>query len=177
MIAVFAVTSLRRVVEEVHQKVGLAEVKERQFTQMALRFAMVGADFYRAKQSESMRDPRQLVQQLNNIRSILAQLQATPLTATETEGVTNCGWKSDGSAPRSTSSSSPASTTRPETAAKAVKDIEVIIDDAVDRAIFYAYRTSEVIETANGQILRSAKQTQVALTVGAVVAAIGPASS
>ena len=48
--AVFAVTSLRRVVKEIHHKVELAEVKERQFTQMALRFAMVGADFYRAKQ-------------------------------------------------------------------------------------------------------------------------------
>jgi signal transduction histidine kinase len=48
----------------------------------------------------------------------------------------------------------------------------VIIDDAVDRAIFYAYRTSEVIETANRGILRSANNTTVALTIGAAVAAI-----
>ena len=87
--AVFAVTSLRRVVNEIHYKVELAEVKERHFTQMALRFAMVGADFYRAKQTEDMRkDLRGLVQQLNNIRNILTQLQALPLSATEAEGVT-----------------------------------------------------------------------------------------
>ncbi len=174
VIAVLAVTSLRRVVEQVHHKVELAEAKERQFTQMALRFAMLGADFYRAKHSESLRkDLEQLVRQLNNIRSILAQLQATPLTATETEGVTKLRLEERRFRTAlyiflESGVDDPAQ----ETAAKAVKDIEVIIDDAVDRAIFYAYRTSEVIETANGQILRSAKQTQVALTVGAVVAAI-----
>ena len=172
--AVFAVTSLRRVVNEIHYKVELAEVKERQFTQMALRFAMVGADFYRAKQTDDMRkDLGSLVQQLNNIRNILTQLQALPLSATEAEGVTKL--KHEEKRFRTalyvfleSGVDDPAQ----ETAARAVKDIEVIIDDAVDRAIFYAYRTSEVIETANRGILRSANNTTVALTIGAVVAAI-----
>jgi two-component system, sensor histidine kinase and response regulator len=172
--AVFAVTSLRRVVNEIHYKVELAEVKERHFTQMALRFAMVGADFYRAKQTEEMRkDLRGLVQQLNNIRNILTQLQALPLSATEAEGVTKL--KHEEKRFRTalyvfleSGVDDPAQ----ETAARAVKDIEVIIDDAVDRAIFYAYRTSEVIETANRGILRSANNTTVALTIGAIVAAI-----
>ena len=172
--AVFAVTSLRRVVNEIHYKVELAEVKERHFTQMALRFAMVGADFYRAKQTEDMRkDLRGLVQQLNNIRNILTQLQALPLSATEAEGVTKL--KHEEKRFRTalyvfleSGVDDPAQ----ETAARAVKDIEVIIDDAVDRAIFYAYRTSEVIETANRGILRSANNTTVALTIGAIVAAI-----
>src|SRR5205823_5002748 len=39
------------------------------------------------------------------------------------------------------------------------------------RAIYYSYRTSEVIETTNQEIVKSAKATTVALTVGAVVAA------
>ena len=172
--AVFAVTSLRRVVNEIHYKVELAEVKERQFTQMALRFAMVGADFYRAKQTEDMRQQLgSLVQQLNNIRNILTQLQALPLSATEAEGVTKL--KHEEKRFRTalyvfleSGVDDPAQ----ETAARAVKDIEVIIDDAVDRAIFYAYRTSEVIETANRGILRSANNTTVALTIGAIVAAI-----
>jgi signal transduction histidine kinase/DNA-binding response OmpR family regulator/HPt (histidine-containing phosphotransfer) domain-containing protein len=172
--AFFAVTSLRRVVSQVHQKVELAEVKERQFTQMALRFAMVGADFYRAKQSESLRNGAgNLIQQLNNIRSLLAQLQALPLTATETEGVTKLRQEEK----RFRTAlyvflESGVDDPSQETAAKAVKDIEVIIDDAVDRAIFYAYRTSEVIEAANGDILKSANKTAVALTVGAVVAVL-----
>jgi hypothetical protein len=56
--AVFAVMSLRRVVKGIHHKVELQEVKERQFTQMALRFAMVGADFHRARASTSARSCR-----------------------------------------------------------------------------------------------------------------------
>ena len=87
--AVFAVTSLRHVVREFHDKVQMQEQKERQFSQMALRFAMVGADFYRAKQAGDLRERSgELVQQLNNIRSMLTQLQALPLNPTETEGVT-----------------------------------------------------------------------------------------
>ena len=172
--AVFAVTTLRRVVKQIHHKVELAEVKERQFTQMALRFAMVGADFYKGKQSESLRtDMSHLVQQLNNIRSILAQLQALPLSAVEAEGVTKLRQEEK----RFRTAlyvflESGVDDPSQETAAKAVKDIEVIIDDAVDRAIFYAYRTSEVIEEANHEILKSANRTAVALTVGAVIAAI-----
>jgi two-component system sensor histidine kinase/response regulator len=172
--AVLAVTSLRRVVKEVHQKVEQAEVKERQFTQMALRFAMVGGDFYRAKQSDNLRkELGHIVQQLNNIRSILAQLQGLPLSAVEAEGVTKL--RTEEKRFRTalyvfleSGVDDPAQ----ETAAKAFKEIEVIIDDAVDRAIFYAYRTSEVIEEANREILRSANKTTVTLTVGAVVAAI-----
>src|SRR5439155_17539766 len=36
-----------------------------------------------------------------------------------------------------------------ETAAKAAADIALIIDDAVDRAAYYSYRTSELIESTN----------------------------
>ena len=172
--AVFAVTSLRRVVKEVHQKVERAEVKERQFTQMALRFAMVGADFYRAKQAENLREEvGKLVQQLNNIRSMLAQLQTMPLSTVEAEGVTILRHEEK----RFRTAlyvflESGVDDPSQETAAKAFKDIEVIIDDAVDRANFYAYRTSEVIEQANQEILRSANKTTVGLTVGAIVAAV-----
>jgi signal transduction histidine kinase/CheY-like chemotaxis protein/HPt (histidine-containing phosphotransfer) domain-containing protein len=172
--AFFAVTSLRRVVEQVHRKVDLQEVKERHFTQMALRFAMVGADFYRAKQADGLRkDLGNLVQQLNNIRSILAQLQALPLSATEAEGVTKLRYEERRFRTAlyvflESGIDDPAQ----ETAAQAVRDIEVLIDDAVDRAIFYAYRTSEVMETSNRQILKSAGDTSVALTIGAVVAVL-----
>jgi signal transduction histidine kinase len=172
--AFFAVTSLRRVVRDVHHKVEQAEAKERQFTQMALRFAMVGADFYRAKQSETLRkDMGNLIQQLNNIRSLLAQIERLPLTVAEVEGVTKL--RTEEKRFRTalyvfleSGVDDPAH----ETAAKAFRDIEVIIDDAVDRAIFYSYRTSELIEQANQEITRSAKQTTIGLTVGAIVAAI-----
>jgi len=141
---------------------------------MALRFAMVGADFYRAKHSESLRkDMGHLIQQLNNIRSLLAQIERLPLTVVEAEGVTKL--RTEEKRLRTalyvfleSGVDDPAQ----ETAAKAFKDIEVIIDDAVDRAIFYAYRTSELIETANQGILRSAKHTTIGLTVGAIVAAL-----
>jgi signal transduction histidine kinase/CheY-like chemotaxis protein/HPt (histidine-containing phosphotransfer) domain-containing protein len=172
--AFFAVTSFRRVVKEIHLKVELQELKERQFTQMALRFAMVGADFYRAKQAENPRERLgKLLQQLNNIRSILAQLQTLPLSAIESEGVTKLRLEERRFRTAlyvflEAGVDDPAQ----ETAAKAVKDIEVLIDDAVDRATFYAYRTSELIESANAEILRSANKTVVALTVGAVVAAL-----
>ena len=172
--AVFAVTSLRRVVKEIHHKVELQEVKERQFTQMALRFAMVGADFYRAKQAENPREHLgKLVQQLNNVRSTLAQLQALPLTDVEVEGVTRLRLEERRFRTAlyvflEAGVDDPAQ----ETAAKAVRDIEVLIDDAVDRAIFYAYRTSELIESANREILGSANRATVALTMGAVVAVI-----
>ena len=172
--AIFAVTSLRRVVKEVHHKVERAEVKERQFTQMALRFAMVGADFYRAKQADNLRDEvGKLVQQLNNIRSMLVQLQGMPLSTVEAEGVTKLRHEEK----RFRTAlyvflESGVDDPSQETAAKAFKDIEVIIDDAVDRANFYAYRTSEVIEEANQEILLSANKTTVGLTVGAVVAAV-----
>jgi two-component system, sensor histidine kinase and response regulator len=172
--ALFAVTSLRSVVKAVHLKVDLQEVKERQFTQMALRFAMVGTDFYRAKHADTMRrDLGSLVQQLNNIRSILTQLQGLPLTAIEAEGVTKL--KLEERRFRTALYvflESGVDDPSQETAAKAAKDIEVLIDDAVDRAIFYAYRTSELIETNNQGILQSANETTVALTVGAVLAVI-----
>ena len=171
--AVFAVTSLRRVVKEVHQKVERAEVKERQFTQMALRFAMVGADFYRAKQAENLReDVGKLVQQLNNIRSMLAQLQTMPLSTVEAEGVTKLRYEEKRFRTALYVFLESGEDPSQETAAKAFKEIEVIIDDAVDRANFYAYRTSEVIEQANQEILRSANKTTVGLTIGAVVAAV-----
>src|SRR2546422_7451045 len=70
-------------------KVDTQEVKERHFTQMALRFAMVGSDFHQYRQQDKLREQLpELAQQLNTIRGILAQLHALPLTSTEHEGVT-----------------------------------------------------------------------------------------
>jgi signal transduction histidine kinase len=107
---------------------------------------------------------------------MLTQLQALPLTAVESEGVTKLRLEERRLRTAlyvflEAGVDDPAQ----ETAAKAGKDIEVLIDDAVDRAIFYAYRTSELIESANSEILRSANQTVVALTVGAVVVALSGA--
>jgi signal transduction histidine kinase/CheY-like chemotaxis protein/HPt (histidine-containing phosphotransfer) domain-containing protein len=172
--AFFAVTSIRSVVNQVNRKVELAEVKERQFNQIALRFSMVGADFYRAKQSDNLRQELgALIQQLNNIRSMLAQMAGLTLTATEQEGVTKL--KTEEKRFRTalyvfleSGLDDPAQ----ETAAKAFKEIEVIIDDAVDRAVFYSYRTSEKIEEANQEIMRAANRTTLTLTAGAIIAAI-----
>jgi signal transduction histidine kinase/CheY-like chemotaxis protein/HPt (histidine-containing phosphotransfer) domain-containing protein len=172
--AVFAVSSLRRVVREVTHKVEFQELKERQFTQMALRFAMIGSDFYRHRQGQRLpQELPRLVQQLNTIRSILTQLQAMSLTPAETEGVT----KLRGEEKRFRTAlyvfiESGIDDPAQETAAKALADMEQLIDDAVDRAIHYSYRASEIIETTNQDIVGSARTTTVGLTVGAVAAAI-----
>jgi len=174
--AIFAVTSLRRVVDEVHYTIDLQEVKERHFTQMATKFSMVGTEFYRAKQdghlSESELGPVML--QLNSIRNILTQLQGLPLTLTETEGLAKLRQEEQRFRVLLTALVDAAAGRKAEmTSAQAVKEIEALIDDAVDQAVFYAYRTSEVIEQRNRTILRGAGDTTATLTVGAIIAVIG----
>jgi hypothetical protein len=63
-----------------------------------------------------------------------------------------------------------------ETAAKAVSDMDALIDDAVGRVISYSYRTSEVIETSNQEIVRSARASAVTLAPGARPGRPQPAS-
>jgi len=169
----FTLWSLRRVITEIHQKVELQELKERHFTQMALRFAMVGSDFYKYKQQRLRDELPKLVQQLNTIRSILAQLRTLPLTAAEVEGVVKLRLEEKRFRTGlyvfvESGFDDPAQ----ESAANAAVEIELLIDDAVDRAIFYSYRISEGIETSNRAIIKSAQDTRVALTVGGLIAAI-----
>src|SRR3989442_341186 len=79
--AVFTVVGIGRVTTTMQHKVDTQEVKERHFTQMALRFAMVGSDFHQYRQQGKLREQLpELAQQLNTIRGILAQLHALPLT-------------------------------------------------------------------------------------------------
>src|SRR5436190_4401037 len=172
--AVFAVVSMRRVVTDMNQKVEMHEVKERHFTQMALKFAQVGSDFHRARQQEQLREELPgIVQNLNTIRSILAQLQAMPLGAAEYEGVTKLRveetrFRTELYVFVESGVEDPAQ----ETAAKAAADIVMILDDAVDRAIYYSYRTSEIIESTNHGIVASATESTRGLTTAAGVAAI-----
>ena len=156
--AVFAVTSLRRVVKEIHHKIELAEVRSatsrrwRCASPWWARILSREADGGHAEAAQS------LVQQLNT--SATSSRLQTALSETGTEGRDQAEARGEALPHRALRLlESGVDDPSQETAAKAVKDIEVIIDDAVDRAIFYAYRTSEVIETANRGILRSANNT------------------
>jgi len=51
--AVFTVVGIGRVTTTMQHKVDTQEVKERHFTQMALRFAIVGSDFHRTANKTS----------------------------------------------------------------------------------------------------------------------------
>ena len=172
--AFFAVVSMRRVVSDMRHKIEMQEVKERHFTQMALRFAQVGSAFHQARHEHTLRDELPgILQNLNTIRSILAQLQAMPLGAAEHEGVTNLRveetrFRTALYVFADSGSDDPSQ----ETAAKAAADIVTILDDAVDRAIYYSYRTSEVIESMNHGIVASATASTRGLTVAAVLAAV-----
>ena len=166
--AVLTVVSMRRVVTEMRHKVEQQELKERHFTQMALRFALVGSDFNRFQlQGQLQTQHRELVQHLNMIRSSLAQLQTVPLTAAEYEGVAKL--KDEEARFRIALQSFVDNRGR---AAKKAADIEAIIEDAVDRAMYYSYRTSEVIETANQGIVASATDSVRALSFGAALATL-----
>ena len=171
--AAASVQSLRHVAEELYRKIDVQEVKEREFTQMALRFAILGSDFYKYKQQGKLpKELPKLVQHLNTIRSMLAQLQALPLTPVEYEGVTRLRLEEKRFRTAlyvfvESGVDDPAQ----ETAAKAVDDIEHRVDDAVTRAVHYSYRTSEVIEQTNNEIVRSAQRTTVVLSIGAALAA------
>ena len=57
-------------------------------------------------------------------------------------------------------------------AAKRVADLEAIIEDGVDRAMYYSYRTSELIETANQGVVTSATDSVRALSFGAALATL-----
>jgi signal transduction histidine kinase/DNA-binding response OmpR family regulator len=172
--AALSVESLRHVAKELYRKIDVQEVKEREFTQMALRFALLGSDFYKYKQQAKIpKELPKLVQHLNTIRSMLAQLQALPLTPAEHEGVTRLRFEEKRFRTAlyvfvESGIDDPAQ----ETAAKAVADIEHLVDDAVARAIHYSYRTSEVIEQTNSEIVQSARRTTVILTIGAGLAAL-----
>jgi signal transduction histidine kinase/CheY-like chemotaxis protein len=172
--AVVAVVSMRRVVTDMHQKIELHEAKERHFTQMALKFAQIGSDFHRARQQERLHEGLpEIVKNLNTIRSILAQLQAMSLGAAEDEGVTKLGTEETRFRTAlyvfvESGIDDPAQ----ETAAKAAADIVTILDDAVDRAIYYSYRTSEVIESTNHGIVASATSSTRRLAMAAVAAAM-----
>jgi len=167
--AVFTVVGIGRVTTTMQHKVDTQEVKERHFTQMALRFAMVGSDFHQYRQQDKLREQLpELAQQLNTIRGILAQLHALPLTSTEHEGVTKL--KEEEVRFRTALYvfvESGARDPAQETAAKAAADIALIIDDAVDRAAYYSYRTSELIESTNRGIVESATASRRALSLAA----------
>lgn len=167
--AVFTVVGIGRVTTTMQHKVDTQEVKERHFTQMALRFAMVGSDFHQYRQQDKLREQLpELAQQLNTIRGILAQLHALPLTSTEHEGVTKL--KEEEVRFRTALYvfvESGARHPAQETAAKAAADIALIIDDAVDRAAYYSYRTSELIESTNRGIVESATASRRALSLAA----------
>ena len=171
--AVFTVVSIGRVATEMRVKVQTQETKERHFTQMALRFAMLGSDFHRHRNQDQLEAHLpELTQQLNTIRSILTQLQAQPLTSAEDEGVTKLReeevrfrtalyvFVESGKDPSQ------------ETGAKAAADIEMIMDDAVDRAAYYSYRTSELIEAANRGVVESATASTRALSLAAALTAL-----
>src|SRR2546426_954146 len=167
--AVFTVVGIGRVTTTMQHKVDTQEVKERHFTQMALRFAMVGSDFHQYRQQGKLREQLpELAQQLNTIRGILAQLHALPLTSTEHEGVTKL--KEEEVRFRTALYvfvESGARDPAQETAARAAADIALIIDDAVDRAAYYSYRTSELIESSNRGIVESATASRRALSLAA----------
>jgi len=172
--AALSVLSIRRIAQEMYRKLEVQGLKEREFAQMALRFAMLGSDFYRYKQAAKLpRELPKLVQHLNTVRSMLAQLHALPLTPVEKEGVTKLRLEEKRFRTAlyvfiESGVDDPAQ----ETAVKAVADIERLIDDAIARAIHYSYRASEVIEQTNGEIMESAYHTTVMLTIGAGVAAL-----
>jgi signal transduction histidine kinase/CheY-like chemotaxis protein len=155
-------------------KIELQELKEREFTHMAVRFARLGSDFYRYKQQAKLpQELPRLVQHLNTVRSILAQLQALPLTPVEQEGVSKLRFEERRFRTALYVFIEPGvNDPAQETAAKAVADIDQLIDDAVARAVHYSYRTSEVIEQTNSEIVQAAHHTTVGLTIGAGLAAL-----
>ena len=170
--AVFTVVSLHRVVMEIQRKVEIQEQKERHFAQMALRFAMLGSDFYRHWQNHTLRQELPaLGQHLNTIRSILTQLGALPLSTAEYEGVMRL--RAEEARFRKALDAFAGSGAHPagETATSAMADIDALIEDAVDRATYYTYRTSELIEATNREILRSTQNSAWTLTVAVVVTA------
>jgi signal transduction histidine kinase len=171
--ATFSVLNLHYVVQEMYRTIEIQEGKERQFAQMALRFAMVGSDFYKYKYVQLLQELPKLVQQLNTIRSILTQLETSPLTATEQEGVVKLRLEERRFRTvlyifAESGVDDPAQ----ETAAKAAADIDQLIEIAVARAIHYSYRTTELIEQANTEIVQSANRTKAVLTMGAGLAAL-----
>jgi HPt (histidine-containing phosphotransfer) domain-containing protein/HAMP domain-containing protein len=156
------------------RKIELQELKERHFTQLALRFALVGSDFYKYKQQDKLRRefPR-LTHHLDTIRSMLAQLQGLHLTPAEHKGLIKLRIEEK----RFRTAlyvfiESGVDDAAQETASKAVADIESLLGDAVDRAIHYSYRTTEGIEKVNSHIVQSAHDTTVVLTIGAGLAAL-----
>lgn len=172
--AAFSVESLRYVATEMSRKVDQQEVKERAFTQMALRFTMAGSDFYKFKlRIKNPEELPQLIQHLNMIRSTLGQLTSLPLSPVEQEGLSNLAQQERRLRTAlyvfmEAGLDDPAQ----ETAAKAVVDIQHIVNDAATRAIHYSYRTSEIIEQTNNEIGRSARRINALLTIGATVAAL-----
>src|SRR2546427_9716384 len=140
--AVFTVVGIGRVTTTMQHKVDTQEVKERHFTQMALRFAMVGSDFHQYRQQDKLREQLpELLQQLNTIRGILAQLHALPLTSTEHEGVTKL--KEEEVRFRTALyvfveswARAPAQDTTPKSTAALARTTA----DAVDRAAYHTYR-------------------------------------
>jgi signal transduction histidine kinase/DNA-binding response OmpR family regulator/HPt (histidine-containing phosphotransfer) domain-containing protein len=172
--AAFSVASLRRVTREMFHKVEQQELKERNFSQIALRFALVGSDFYRFKQQDALRrELPKMLHHLNTVRVMLTQLQALPLTPVEHEGLVNLRLEEK----RFRTAlyvfiESGADDPAQETAIKAVADIETLLGDAVSRAIHYSYRVTEVIEKVNSDIVGSAHSTSITLTIGAGVAAL-----
>ncbi len=170
----FSVHSLRHVTKELYEKIELQKVKEIHFSRLALRFAMAGSDYYRYRlQGKLTTALPKLVQHLNTIRGILAQLSALPLTPGETEVVNKLRFEEKRFRTvmyvfLASGVNDPAQ----ETAAKAVIDIENLVDNAVAQAIHYSYRASELIEQTNRQIVQSAHRVTTQLTIGGGLAAV-----
>jgi signal transduction histidine kinase/CheY-like chemotaxis protein len=169
--ALFAVVGMRRVVTDMRQKIELHEVKERHFTQMALRFSQVGSAFHQGRHEHTL--PEELpgiLQNLNTIRSILAQLQAMSLSAAEHEGVTSLRFEETRFRTAlyvfvESGSEDPSQATE----ARAAADLVRILDDTVDRAIYYSYRMSELIESTNHGIVASAIRSTRSLEMAAAL--------
>ncbi len=171
--ATFSMLSLRHMAQDMYRTVEVEEGKERQFAQMALRFAMVGSDFYKYKHGQLLQELPKLVQQLNTIRSILTQLDASPLIAVEHEGLVKLRLEERRfRTVLYVFAESGVDDPAQETAAIAAADIDQLIEIAVARAIHYSYRTTELIEQANTEIVRSAHRSTIMLTIGAGLAAL-----
>jgi two-component system sensor histidine kinase/response regulator len=172
--ALFTVASIRRLVTEMTAKVEIQELKARDFTQIALRFSMVGSAFHRYRQQHRLRDKLpELEQHLNMIRTIVGQLRGLALTTSEHEGLTKLADKEMQF--RTTLDAfveSPGDNPDQGTATTAAADIDTLIEEAVDSAIYYSYRTSELIERTNGGIVASATNTVQLVSIGAGLAAL-----